>query len=119
MPALQTPVGEHLREWRQRHRMSQLDLALEADISTRHLSFLETGLIALRTCPVPPASDWRPDDYGGVAVPLQMLTPRGLLSFLTTTTVFGTAVDITLTELTLETFFLADAATAAVLRGAA
>ena len=62
MPALQTPVGEHLREWRQRHRMSQLDLALEADISTRHLSFLETGLIALRTCPVPPASDWRPDD---------------------------------------------------------
>ena len=37
------PVGDHLREWRQRRRMSQLDLALEADISTRHLSFLETG----------------------------------------------------------------------------
>ena len=36
-------VGEHLREWRLRRRMSQLDLALEADISTRHLSFLETG----------------------------------------------------------------------------
>jgi transcriptional regulator with XRE-family HTH domain len=36
-------VGEHLREWRRRRRMSQLDLALEADISTRHLSFLETG----------------------------------------------------------------------------
>lgn len=36
-------IGEHLREWRQRRRMSQLDLALEAEISTRHLSFLETG----------------------------------------------------------------------------
>src|SRR5690242_7737073 len=36
-------VGEHLREWRQRRRMSQLDLALEADISARHLSFVETG----------------------------------------------------------------------------
>src|SRR5262245_41735426 len=37
------PVGDHLREWRIRRRMSQLDLAGEADISTRHLSFLETG----------------------------------------------------------------------------
>jgi transcriptional regulator with XRE-family HTH domain len=36
-------VGDLLREWRQRRRLSQLDLALEADISTRHLSFLETG----------------------------------------------------------------------------
>ena len=37
------PVGQLLRDWRTRRRMSQLDLALEADISTRHLSFLETG----------------------------------------------------------------------------
>ncbi len=37
------PVGDILREWRQRRRLSQLDLAMEADISTRHLSFLETG----------------------------------------------------------------------------
>jgi len=36
-------VGEHLRGWRLRRRRSQLDLALEADISARHLSFLETG----------------------------------------------------------------------------
>jgi len=39
----QRPVGDHLREWRQRRRLSQLELACEADISTRHLSFLETG----------------------------------------------------------------------------
>jgi transcriptional regulator with XRE-family HTH domain len=36
-------AGDHLRHWRQRRRLSQLDLALEAEISTRHLSFLETG----------------------------------------------------------------------------
>lgn len=36
-------VGDLLRDWRQRRRLSQLDLALEANISTRHLSFLETG----------------------------------------------------------------------------
>lgn len=35
--------GDHLRTWRQRRRMSQLDLASEAGISTRHLSFVETG----------------------------------------------------------------------------
>jgi transcriptional regulator with XRE-family HTH domain len=37
------PFGEHLKSWRQRRRMSQLELAGEADISTRHLSFVETG----------------------------------------------------------------------------
>ncbi len=36
-------VGMLLREWRQRRRMSQLDLALEAGVSARHLSFVETG----------------------------------------------------------------------------
>jgi len=35
--------GEQLREWRQRRRMSQLDLAAAAELSTRHLSFVETG----------------------------------------------------------------------------
>src|SRR6185436_13428721 len=36
-------VGPLLREWRQRRRLSQLAFACDADISTRHLSFLETG----------------------------------------------------------------------------
>jgi transcriptional regulator with XRE-family HTH domain len=39
----QRPVGELLRQWRERRRLSQLDLALLADTSTRHLSFVETG----------------------------------------------------------------------------
>src|SRR5689334_24854218 len=36
-------VGTLLREWRRRRRLSQLDLALEAGVSARHLSFVETG----------------------------------------------------------------------------
>ncbi|MBL8771963.1 MAG: helix-turn-helix transcriptional regulator [Phenylobacterium sp.] len=254
------PVGDHLREWRMRRRMSQMDLALEAEISTRHLSFLETGraqpsremvlhlaeqleiplrernvilvaagfapvfperglddpdlaaarravdvilkahepypalavdlrwnlvaanaalsllmqgidpellqppinvirlslhpkglaprivnleewhthilerlgrqveltadpgLIALvqelRSYPTPPASDRRREDYGDVVVPLQLMVGDQLLSLFGTTTVFGTPVDITLSELTLETFFPADAASAEILRQA-
>lgn len=36
-------VGQLLRLWRERRRLSQLALALEAEISSRHLSFVETG----------------------------------------------------------------------------
>lgn len=39
-------VGDHLREWRRRRRLSQLDLAVDAEISSRHLSFIETGRAA-------------------------------------------------------------------------
>src|ERR1700760_1999806 len=39
-------IGDHLREWRQRRHLSQLDLAGDADISARHLSFVETGRAA-------------------------------------------------------------------------
>ncbi|WP_309644446.1 helix-turn-helix transcriptional regulator [Phenylobacterium sp.] len=256
-------VGGHLREWRQRRRLSQLDLALDAEISTRHLSFLETGraqpsrdmvlrladqleiplrernviLVAAGFAPVFPQRalddpalaaarravdiilkvhepfpalavdrgwnlisanrmipllldgadpdllkapmnvlrltlhpkglssrvanlhEWRAhlldrlrrevdltadprltdlltelkaypipggqpprrpsDEYGGVAIPFQLHTPAGVLSFFSATTVFGTPVDVTLSELTLETFFPADATTAETLRAMA
>ncbi len=259
------PVGELLREWRQRRRMSQLDFAGEAEISTRHLSFLETGrsqpsremvlrlsellevplrernawLLAAGFAPVfterpladpalasaraavdlvlkghepypalavdrhwnlvasnraaqrlmanispellqPPLnvlraslhpkglasrivnfSEWRghiltrlrhqvglsadaglqrlleelsayaaPEiakhkgsapipDYVGVAIPLQLASPAGVLSFISTTTLFGTPLDVTLSELAIEAFFPADEATGAALRSAA
>ena len=45
-PAKPLHVGEHLREWRQRRHLSQLDLAVDAEISARHLSFVETGRAA-------------------------------------------------------------------------
>src|SRR5438270_12254941 len=38
-----TGVGDLLREWRQRRRLSQMDLSNEAEVSARHLSFVETG----------------------------------------------------------------------------
>jgi len=257
--------GDFLREWRQRRRMSQLDLALEAEISTRHLSFLETGrsqpsremvqllaekldmplrernvmltaagfapvyserslddpamrsmreavdlvlkghepypalavdrhwslvaandallrlvrgvdpallkppvnvlrlsvhpmglarrivnftvwrdhLVArlhhqvnvtgdavlsalieeLRAYPVPDAARHPPgpprarDDHAGIVVPLELMTEEGsLLTFFSTTTIFGTPVDVTLSELAIEAFFPADPETASALR---
>nr|HET7858479.1 helix-turn-helix transcriptional regulator [Caldimonas sp.] len=53
-----------------------------------------------------------------LVVPLVVETRLGTLSFISTTTVFGTPVDITLAELALESFFPADAATAAALHAA-
>ena len=254
------PVGNLLRDWRRRRRLSQLDLAVEAEISSRHLSFLETGrsspsremvlrlaeqlevplrernalLMAAGYAPVfterplddptlsaarkvidlvlqghepfpalavdrhwtlvasnraiPPLlagvepsllelpvnvlrltlhprglapqivnlAEWRSHllarlrrqvdasadpvlgellnelsgyptssgnkynasagmDYAGMAIPFQLATEGGMLSFLSTTTVFGTPVDITLSELALESFFPADAITLDIL----
>jgi transcriptional regulator with XRE-family HTH domain len=265
--ALATPAppaarsfGEHLRDWRQRRRMSQLDLATEAEISTRHLSFMETGrsvpsremvlrlaerldiplrernalLVAAGYAPMyrqrplddpalaaakeavqlilrshepypalavdrhwnllasnamvapllagvdasllqPPVNvlrlslhpkglapqivnlgQWRhhlferlrlqiqatgdgelralleelraypvgedadatrlEGEVLGIAMPLRLRTPAGVLGFISTTTIFGTPVDVTLQELALETFFPADAFTAEALR---
>jgi transcriptional regulator with XRE-family HTH domain len=254
-------AGDHLREWRGKRRMSQLELASEAEISTRHLSFLETGrsqasremllhlseqldiplrernvmLVAAGYAPVfeerplaapemaavrqavervlkghepfpalaidrrwqlvsanaavasllagvdeallkPPVNvlrlslhpsglaprianlaEWRThlllrlrtqieqtadavqinllaelskfpatnmlkphmppprDETAGVFVPLQLVTDAGKLSFISTTTVFGTPIDVTLSELALECFFPADDATAEAL----
>lgn len=40
---LRPPIGQLVRQWRRQRRLSQLELSLDADISTRHLSFVETG----------------------------------------------------------------------------
>jgi transcriptional regulator with XRE-family HTH domain len=37
------PVGDLLRDWRRRRGLSQLDLSVDVGVSTRHLSFVETG----------------------------------------------------------------------------
>ena len=50
-----------------------------------------------------------------IAVPIQFVTPNGVLSFISTTTIFGTPVDVTLQELAVESFFPADEQTAAAL----
>ena len=253
-----TPVGDQLRDWRQRRRRSQLDLALDVDVSTRHLSYVETGralpsrelllrlsdrldvpprarnalLLAAGYAPMfrerpfddpafaavravvervlaghepypalaidrhwtlvaanvavaallagidasllaPPVNvlrlslhprglaprianlaEWRahllhrvaqqveasadpvlaalldelrsypcdahadlPHEIASIAVPLRLAVPGGTWSFLSTTTVFGTPVDLTLADLALECFFPADEATRAALAG--
>jgi transcriptional regulator with XRE-family HTH domain len=43
MTTTMPPVGTLLRRWRERRHMTQMDLALEAGVSTRHVSYLETG----------------------------------------------------------------------------
>ena len=53
---------------------------------------------------------------GGIAVPLVLTTDNGTLTFLSTTTVFGTALDISLSELAIESFYPADAFTAEAMR---
>ncbi|PZO15914.1 MAG: transcriptional regulator [Burkholderiales bacterium] len=58
-----------------------------------------------------------PGEHPGVLMPFQFHTNHGVLQLVSTTTVFGSPVDITLQELALETFFPADEASAAVLRG--
>lgn len=69
----------------------------------------------LRDYPVPPSDTAaltnQGNEYGGVVVPFKLVTEYGVLSLFGTTTTFGTPVDITLSELALETFFPADAAT--------
>jgi len=62
-----------------------------------------------------PPSESDTTDYGGVVVPFTLRTDHGLLSFFSTTTVFGTPLDVTLAELAIESFFPADAPTTAAL----
>ncbi|WCM27080.1 helix-turn-helix transcriptional regulator [Sphingomonas sp. QA11] len=97
----------NLAEWRH-HLIARLKRQAQA-AGDADLDALVTELDGY---PAPPSSDARPEDLGGIAVPLKLLVGDLVLSFLSTTTVFGTAQDVTLAELTLETFFPADAATA-------
>ena len=55
----------------------------------------------------------------GVALPLRLRTERGVLSLISTTTVFGTPTEVTLSELAIEAFFPADAVAAALLHALA
>ena len=52
------------------------------------------------------------EDWHRLVVPFQLLTDSGTLSFYSTTTIFGTPTDVTLSEISIESFFPADKATA-------
>ena len=66
--------------------------------------------------PVTPAPAEAPAPSSDVVVPLRLRIPGGELRFLSTVTTFGTPVDITVEELSIESFFPADGATADWLR---
>jgi len=107
------PRIANFNEWRA-HILERLRSQAEATADPELTALMEE----LAGYPAPP--DARPADlgaYGGLAVPLQIRTrSMGLVSFFSTTMVFGTPRDITLSELALETFLPADAATAEALR---
>ena len=56
--------------------------------------------------------------FGGFAIPFQLRTEEGVLSFFSTTTLFGTPLEVTLSELSLECFYPADDSTAQALHRA-
>jgi transcriptional regulator with XRE-family HTH domain len=103
----------NLAEWRT-HLLDRLRQQIEITAD----QWLEMLFAELQAYPAPLAegsADRTDIDYAGIAIPFRLRTPGGVLSFLSTTTVFGTPVDITLSELAIEAFFPADAATATAL----
>ena len=102
-------------EWR-----AHLLARLHAQVVASADPVLSALLRELADYPVPP-QDGKPwhDETVSIAVPFQLRTDAGVLSFISTTTVFGTPVDITLSELALETFFPADDSTMRALNAAA
>jgi transcriptional regulator with XRE-family HTH domain len=108
------PRIANLAEWRS-HLLARLHQQIEITADPVLVELMNE----LRAYPVPSKSAGSPAanrDYAGVVVPFELITESGVLAFISTTTVFGTPVDITLSELALETFFPANSATAEALR---
>ncbi|MBU8896383.1 transcriptional regulator [Corallococcus sp. H22C18031201] len=106
------PRIANLAQWRG-HLLARLHRQVEMSTDSSLASLLEE----LKALPAPsggPSAHESPDV--GVVVPLRLDTEAGQLSLFSTITVFGTANDITLSELAIESFFPADAATAETLR---
>jgi transcriptional regulator with XRE-family HTH domain len=114
-PAGLAPAIINFREWRA-HLFARLRRQIDVTADPVLMALLEELGDYPPPTPVVRHALLPARDYGGLAVPLQLATPDGVLAFLSTTTVFGTPVDITLDELMLEAFFPADAATAERLR---
>ena len=102
----------NLGQWRQ-HLFERLRQQIHATGDASLSALLEE----LRAYPVPEGNEAQLDgEHLGVVMPLLFKTDAGVMSFISTTTVFGSPVDVTLQELAMETFFPADAATGELLR---
>jgi transcriptional regulator with XRE-family HTH domain len=95
----------NLAQWRS-HLFERLQHQIAATADPLLISLL-TELKSL-PAPVNTQEDNLQGEHGGFAVPLRFRSRSGVLSFISTTTVFGSPVDITLQELALETFFPLD-----------
>jgi transcriptional regulator with XRE-family HTH domain len=107
------PRIANLRQWRD-HLLDRLRHQVDVTADPTLSNLLEE----LRRYPVSSGSDQTrtTSDTSGIVVPLQLRTDQGLLTLLSTTTIFGTPVDVTLSELAIESFFPANAETAGALR---
>lgn len=105
------PRIENFSEWRA-HLLERLRQQIELSADPKLIELFEE----LRRYPAPKVHQGGTADYGNVVVPLKLKSEAGTLSFFSTTTVFGTPVDVTLSELAIEAFFPADAETAEMLR---
>lgn len=113
-PEGMAPRIANLAEWRG-HVLGRLrrEVAATQDPQLRAL------LAELEGYPGGPDGEETRLGAGAIVVPLRLRHPAGELSFMSTVTTFGTPLDITVSELSIEAFFPADAHTAAVLRTAA
>jgi len=100
----------NLAEFR-RHLVHRLQSQVAATGNER----LKRLLVEISTYPDPPSSDTWSTNLGQIAVPMRLMSAGRVLSFISATTVFGSATDIILSELALESFFPADEETAAYL----
>jgi transcriptional regulator with XRE-family HTH domain len=107
------PKIANLGQWR--HHLFE---RLRQQINATGDSVLAALLEELRGYPVPEGAEalHMEGEHLGVVMPFRLRTGFGVLNFISTTTVFGTPVDVTLQELALETFFPADAPTGEALR---
>jgi transcriptional regulator with XRE-family HTH domain len=104
------PRTQNLREWRE-HLLARLRRQIDLTADPAIVALLEE----LRG--YPGAKGGGVVDGGAAVVPFRLVTAVGVLSFVSTTMLFGTPVDVTLAELAIESFFPADAGTAEALRG--
>jgi transcriptional regulator with XRE-family HTH domain len=109
------PRIANFREWRG-HVLSRLAGQIDSSADPILIRLIEE----LKGYPAPPsAAPHRPpreSDLAGIAVTFELASDDGVLSFLSTTTMFGTPVDISLSELAIESFFPADPATVTAMR---
>lgn len=105
------PRIANFAEWRA-HLLARLCAQIDASGDPALVALEEE----LRALPHPRSSGPAPRaDTQAIAVPLALDLPQGRLSLISTTTVFGTPVDLTLSELAIEAFFPADRESAAML----